>query len=303
MTCTHPDNKNFSLALHIGPLRYLFEARDDWGKAVLEEINKHVACARPSRRYDRIIHMVELADREQVQIVLPGRLTERLPISERNALWTCTSNPVNTFWSSQGSRHVFWGRAASTRIGTPRFHLPWNLVITDCITRGGGLAHGGLAMNHTENGLLFLAPPGGGKTTTLKTVPPDWTVLSDDAALVWPGTAGTWFASPLPAWGNLITPQEEWRFPAMRLDRCCQLKSVLVLQKSRSISLEQLSPAESVPALHRALGEYPVTIMAEAIRSEERFRIAARIARDLLCWKLALPLNGNIWPLLDKEAA
>ena len=172
----------------------------------------------------------------------------------------------------------------------------------DMASINGGLAHAGLAC-HKGTGLLFLAPPAGGKTTTLNSAPPEWQVLSDDAALVWPDCNSNWQASPLPAWGMITNPERDWDFPLMRLDQACRLKGLLVLHKANWTNLARIEPSTALPHVYRALSEYPVTILTQAVQPGPRFATAASMCRALGCWDLSLPLNGDIWPLVTRQAA
>jgi hypothetical protein len=304
-------NANFSdivpirtLPLHLGPLKYLLQAHDSWGEQVLDNIARHLTIPTEASAPDRIIHLVhnEHADDTLAEGQLPGQLSKYLVEEQDNSAWQLQQNQINTLWKSPDSQHTFWTTTASSSIDPIRFHLPWGLIIGDMVNHGGGLLHCGLA-SHGDSGMIFLAPPGGGKSTTLSTAPSDWQVLSDDAALVWVDGSGSWFASPLPAWGNMIRPGDNWLYPNLGVDRCCRIKSLLLIEKAHSIALEPLLPSTVVPSFYRSLCEYPATITAEAIQQEAFFRSAAMICRELPSWQLSLPLHGNIWPFLAEEAA
>lgn len=305
-------NANFSdivpmrtLPLHLGPLKYLLQAHDSWGEQVLDNISRHITTPIEASAPDRIIHLVHDERINKTALdegQLPLHLSKYLADDQGQLAWHLQRNQINTLWKSSYSRHTFWTATAAPTLSPIRFHLPWGLIISDMVNHGGGLLHCGLAC-HEESGVLFLAPPSGGKSTTLSTAPPDWQVLSDDAALVWTNSSGAWFASPLPAWGNMIRPGDDWLYPSLALDRCCRIKSLLLIEKANSIALERLISSIVVPSLYRSLCEYPATITAEAIQKEPFFRSAAMISRELLTWRLSLPLHGNIWPLLVEEAA
>lgn len=293
-----------TLPLHLGPLKYLLLAHDSWGEQVLDKLAKHLTIPTEASTPDRIIHLLhdKHADYTRAEGQLPAQLNECLADEHGQSGWQLQRNQINTLWKSSRSRHTFWTATASSSIGPIRFHLPWGLIIGDMVNHGGGLLHCGLA-SHGDSGILFLAPPGGGKSTTLSTAPSNWQVLSDDAALVWVDGSGSWFASPLPAWGNMIRPGDDWLYPNLGIDRCCRIKSLLLIEKANAIALGRLLSSAVVPSLYRSLCEYPATITAEAIQQESFFRSAAMICRKLPSWQLSLPLNGNIWPLLAKEAA
>lgn len=304
---TEPSKKVHAsdLLLHLGPFKYLIRAYDSWGVQLLDEIAKHLHIPERNGTPDRIIHLVRIkeaghaADPKQS---LPTRILRYLPGDEIQSAWKPQRNRISTVWRSSHSRHVFWTDSSTAATGPIRFHLPWGLIISDLADHGGGLLHCGLAC-HRDSGVLFLAPPSGGKSTTLSTAPPDWQVLSDDAAMIWRDKAGTWYASPMPSWGNMIRLCDDWQYSDLATGEYCRLRNLLLINKDDSIALQKLSPPESLPSLYRSFCEYPATITAEAIQHETFFRSAANITRELPCWRLSLPLHGNIWPLLAKEAA
>ena len=305
-------NANFSdivpirtLPLHLGPLKYLLQAHDSWGEQVLDNLARHLTIPTETSASDRIIHLVHDEDAGNNTLAegqLPSQLSKYLADDQGQFVWQLQRNQINTLWKSTHSRHTFWTATSASIIGPIRFHLPWGLIIGDMVNHGGGLLHCGLA-SHGDSGILFLAPPSGGKSTTLSTAPPDWQVLSDDAALIWKESSGAWFASPLPAWGNMIRPEDDWQYPNLATYKCCRIKSLLMIEKADSIDLERLIPSTVVPSVYRALCEYPATITTEAIQQVAFFRSAAKISRERPFWQLSLPLHGDIWPLLVKEAA
>jgi hypothetical protein len=293
-----------SIGLQLGPLYYHFLAYDEWGVDVLERISLHLTCRNIQGKPDRIIHLtrkLENYPEGKMKVSFPVRLWQHLNVQQRLTDWQQHSSRLDTVWFTTQSVHTFWKAEAEPAIGPVRFHLPWGLIIDDIINRGGGLVHGGLA-SFNDSGLLFLAPPGGGKSTTLSTAPVSWQVLSDDAALIWPGDNKEWHASALPAWGSIINPEMEWSYPLMNLACCCRLKGLMLLEKASGIQLQPTSPVDIVANLYRSLNEYPAAIMGSRKQWEPLFRMAAQMTRDLSGWTLSLPRHGDVWPLLIKEA-
>lgn len=301
MVSNHHSQKSVdSLGLRIGPLQYLLFAYCSWGEDILQRLRLHLSTMNSPchDKADRLIHLVDGHSGDLSAQDLRSRLAQDLA----ELTWQPVANRINTLWFAGHSRHVIWSKAAAPELGRPRFDLPWSLLIEDITSRSGGLVHAGLAC-HKEAGVLFLAPPTGGKTTTLNTAPADWQVLSDDAALVWPGAKGRWLASPLPAWGSITNPDRDWPDEPVALDASCRLKSLLVLEKSPQLSFNRITASSAMPHLYRALSEYPVTIICAASHEESWFRSAARICRELLCWQLCLPLHADIWPMIAGDAA
>lgn len=201
-------------------------------------------------------------------------------------------NQTGCTWHSPQTSDAFWSDGASPDLGPLAFQLPWNLLITDMAARSGGLMHGGLAV-HRGEALLFLAPPGGGKSTTLATAPADWQVLSDDAALVWPDS-GRWLASPLPSWSAMTAAAPS----SGRFDTApaYPLGALLVLTKSTELRLQRLPAKAAATPLYRGLTEYPASVYAQLPLTEPLFRTACGMARALPCRQMELPLGGNPWP-------
>ena len=282
--------------LAIGPLVYHLYAIDQWGADILEGIKAQLASNVITQKADRKIVLLQ-----------DNPTTLRFPENSKDfsirdvaeGSWQLRKNLVDTTWQSSQSDYTFWSAGTDASIGPVRFHLPWTLVIDDLVALGGGLMHAGLVC-HGESGYLFTAPPGGGKSTTLKTAPADWQVMSDDAALVWPAD-NHWLASPLPSWGDQLRPEKPWGWSQMKLDATCVITDILQLEKGEQIELVKQSPSTALSSIYRALSEYPVTILADTGYREQYFRSAAHLARNLSTWQLTLPKHGDIWPLLQRE--
>jgi hypothetical protein len=171
-------------------------------------------------------------------------------------------------------------------------------MLTDIAKLGGTAIHAGFAARDGR-GLLFLAPPSGGKSTTLAAAPDNWEVLSDDAALVWPAQGG-WVASPLPSWTMLTLPDAPTVVPGLLdLGVVRKVCGLVVIAKEQTVTLERLPPIAMVPHLYRALNEYHATVLTKLIDKELFFTNACDMARTLPCWRFGLPLGVDIRPQLD----
>lgn len=270
-----------TLDLKIGPLVYRFIAHDFWGEYLLDRLKLHLQHHAADIEPDRRIYVAR-----------------QRPAGDQ---WHCSSNPVDTIWHAAETTDVYWSQATGPSIGKVRFDLPWSLIIGDIIERGGGLVHAGLAI-FREAGFLFLAPPSGGKSTTLGTAPEMWSIVSDDAALVWPAGDG-WLASPLPAWGDILRVDEPWPWLRMSLDQSYRLAGLFVIRKSRDVRFDSLTPSQAMPAIYQALNEYPVKILTGVESRQRLFRLSAEILRTLPTWRLSLPRGADIWSRLEGEVA
>ncbi len=160
---------------------------------------------------------------------------------------------------------------------------------------GGGLIHGGVAI-HNQRVWLFLAPPGGGKSTTLATAPTDWQVLCDDAAMIWPEADGRWQLFPLLSWSTMLAPPAQPETPQDVPGETFRLGGMLTLNKAADVRFEWLPPVTAAAHLYCALTQYPAIFLCDNIHHEPFFRSACRLARQVPCWQLDLPLGGNLWP-------
>lgn len=266
------------LDLGLGPLHYRFEAQDRWGDEQLNAIADNLCGAVPPSVPDRIV-----------------RICREQPDSGAGP-WLWHSSTLGTIAHRTDKPTANWTAAADACLPQFRYQLPWALILTDMVKRGGAIIHAGLAAHHGR-GLLFLAPPGGGKSTTLATAPLDWTVLSDDAALLWPEQQ-RWQASPLPSWTMMTASSALPSEQPFDLSRFCMVAGLIVLEKGKILSCERLSPVSAAPHLFRALEEYPSTVMSGLHFKEHFFRTACALVRALPCWRLELPLGADVWPLL-----
>jgi SynChlorMet cassette protein ScmC len=295
-------NGPVSAKLSLGPLKYQLVAHDAWGEGLLGDLNAHLdLSAGMNDLPDRIIHLCSLpqgaGDRKEER-TLTEQLESWLPDGDRGRRWSYCRNLVNTVWSSAESRHGFWTAGIDSGLGRFRYHLPWDMILYDMRRQGGGLIHGGLAV-HEGAALLLLAPPGGGKTTTLASAPADWQVMSDDAALVWPLETGAWQATPLPSWGVLNGTTAGPTSTLRQLDQPVPVHAVVRLYQAGTLSLDPLPPVTAAPLIYRALCEYPAAFLADPDSRRHFFRTAARLARQLPCWRLDLPLHAPVWIRLE----
>ncbi len=268
-----------AIDLRLGPLRYRLIARDAWGNQLLRAIADNLTGSPGQPPPNRTV-------------LLDEDLGRRAP-----ADWQRHSSPLGTLWEQPGTTLAVWTAGASNDLPPFRYQLPWALVIADIARCRGAVAHAGFAARN-DRALLFLAPPGGGKSTTLASAPSDWEVLSDDAALVWP-EAGEWLASPLPSW-TMMTAAGSGQRPAEGFNpgRRRRLYGLIVLAKGTDLVLQKLSAVAAVPHLYRALHEYPSTVLVNPPLKEQFFRSASALARALPCWHLQLPLGADVWPSL-----
>ena len=285
-------------SVQLGPLRYALVPHDLWGEQVISAIDRYFPLSLADMgEVNRVVHLKLLPERGTTTISehFPERQLRAILSDEAAGLtWQRHCNDLNTVWHSNQTRHALWTATANENIGTLRFHLPWDLLLHDLAKLGGGLIHGGVAV-HNHRAWLFLAPPDGGKSTILATAPPGWQVPSDDAALLWPEADGHWLVSPLPSWSYLLSPESAGKLTAPLATDPVNLAGLLELNKAAKIHFDRLAPAATAALVYRSLNEYPVVSLADHDHHECFFRCAARLARAFPCWRLDLPLGGDIW--------
>jgi hypothetical protein len=294
--------RSLSKILQLGPLNYALVPHDDWGEDTISAIGRHfpLASAEPGK-IRRTIHLKRLPANGGTAVSddFPACELQAILLSAANpSQWQCHCNILNTIWLSAQSTDALWTAPADDSIGALRFHLPWDLLLYDLAELGGGLIHGGMAV-HNQHTALFLAPPNGGKSTTLATAPQGWQVLSDDAALIWPEPDGSWELVPLPSWSVMLSSPDDRDAEQQWAQDPVGLTVILDLNKAANLHFERLAPAAGAAAIYRALNEYPVHIYAGRPQRTCSFRLAARLARQIPCWRLDLPLHGEIWPTLE----
>jgi SynChlorMet cassette protein ScmC len=288
-----------------GPLRFQFTAHDAWAEVMLHRLGKKLECVDFSGLPHRYVHLLEFhpdsLERADGRLVrLPEKTARLLPRNLPREDWVLTGDDTGyACWSHPCSRHALWTFPTETPHAKADFQVPWQLLFEEIITRKGAMAHGGLATLN-KKGFLFLAPPGGGKSTALSRLPPPWRVLGDDAALVWPNRRGGFSASPLPTWGDLLKPEENIgggvRF---KVGRNIDLDGIFLLVKSNCDESIALSPLKALPRIFRALNEHPRVYAVRHVFVSELIECANSLTKKTALWELKLTLSGRFWEIVS----
>jgi hypothetical protein len=296
-------SRSCSMRLRLGPLTYLLAAHDDWGKKTLSRLRENLDCIGFDGLPGRIIHLLDFCPsvQEYGELLsgnLPDRFSKILPDPHPRRGWKLTSDQAgHVTWYHQGYPDSMW-----TNTETPHFHacfqLPWHPILEDMVQLGGSLLHSGLAVVG-DQGYLFTAPPGGGKTTTLSRIPPPWHVVADDAVLVWPNGEGAFLAAPLPTWGVLMSGKKSIHgTDRWQVGTAFKIAGVVLLEKAEYEGLTPLPPLEVAPHLYRAFSEHPVVLTNRDPFRKNLFRTACSLSRAVQSWQLELSLEGAFWKLL-----
>jgi SynChlorMet cassette protein ScmC len=299
-------DKVSAMKLRLGPLRYLMQAHDNWGKETLALLRGNIECLEFDGPPGRTIHLLEfqlsLQERKEVDSdYLPDRLSKIIPGLHPKRGWKLTSDQAgNVTWHCSGCSHSLWTWNTETPHFKTVFQLPWYPMLEDMVKLGGALVHSGLAVVE-ERGYLFTAPPGGGKTTTLSRIPPPWQVVADDAVLVWPTGAGVFRAAPLPTWGVLFGSKERIQNVLLwKVGATFEIDGVILLKKEDNEKMMRLRPSEAARHLYRAFSEHPVAVTNRHPFRKDLFRTACCLSRAIPSWQLELSLEGAFGELLRK---
>jgi hypothetical protein len=302
----YPKKNGFCIMkLRFGPAQYRLVAHDAWGRKAISRLARNAKTSPFTGTPDRIFHLLEFRSSgdEYVETgagLLPDRLADLIPGRSPMRGWRRIGDDFGCFyWTHPRSGHALWASDTSFEGTPPSFWLPWPLMVEDAIRMGGGLFHGGLAVLQGR-GYLFTAPAGGGKTTALSRMPRPWRVLADDAALVWPSGHGTFLASPLPTWGNLVRNEKgPLRAMRWRVSEAVRVSGLFLLKKAPHERLIPFPPLRTARPLYLAFSEHPTVSRDRDPFRKQIFRTACALARAVPSWKLELTRGGKFWHIIE----
>ncbi len=160
--------------------------------------------------------------------------------------------------------------------------------------------HAGLATWRGQ-GILFAAPGGTGKSTTMRRLPMDWDVHCDDESWLVNADAGL-FSHPLPTWSDLVLRGERksWNSP-----HASPAKAIVFLRQAESVKINRLSPAECATLLKQATEQilrraWAVLPPPDLNKVRARvFELADERSRSLHGYLLDLNLTDPFWTTLE----
>lgn len=295
-----------SFRLALGPLSYDMYAGDSWAEVQVRRLESEVAVDEPANASASLVERQCLLLRRRLSRAemnggvagdLPADLLSRCPVDTPRHGWALglETQRQATWWHPQSRVCIVGVHPGGAEL---RARLPWYAILRDALSLGGGIVHAGLAALAGQ-GFLFLAQAGGGKTTALCRLPAPWTVLADDAALVWPDGRG-WLASPLPTWSWVLggdVPRVD--MVPWRLSETVRLGQAVTLRQAERVLLETCAPYAAVKPFYMAAAEYPTVFQLRHELKREMFGFAAALARELPVSTLALTKDGEYWPILS----
>lgn len=154
-------------------------------------------------------------------------------------------------------------------------------------------------LEHRGRGLLLVGEGGVGKTTCCQRVPGTWTPLSDDEALILPGSDGEGFAHPFPTWSAIVRGagaryrQVEYGIP---------LSAVFFLSQSSKDGAAALGRGAAAARMTSATLGYFTRPGWKSSHPEDEVSLRARvfdnackIASRVPSFELGVSLHGSFW--------
>lgn len=175
-------------------------------------------------------------------------------------------------------------------------------VYQQAMRLGGAPLHSSLA-SYKGRGVLFAAPGGTGKSTSVRRLPASWEALCDDEAMIMPSANG-YTAHPFPTWSEYLAnkPRRVWN-PQQQVS----LVRIYFLKHAEKDRIEALGKSEAAALINQAccqVFEKGITRMAKddilKLKSEV-FGRACELARNVNCFILYQSLEGEFWRLLERD--
>jgi SynChlorMet cassette protein ScmC len=160
--------------------------------------------------------------------------------------------------------------------------------------------HAGLAVYHGK-GVLFAAPGGTGKSTTISRLSEDWEAVCDDECWLVRTKEGL-FAHPMPTWSDLVLRGVDRTWPT---SCAIPVESIVFLQQSKTTQLQNLNHAETTnftkqaaeQILRRAWTSLPPPDMNQV--RKRVFELSDSFAQSMHGFLLHLNLTDPFWAKLE----
>lgn len=199
------------------------------------------------------------------------------------------------------SRDVFCGLMPATgSLSIRQMHQALLPVYAGVVDTGGLVVHGA-SIGLRGRGVLLIGQSGAGKTTCCRRLPPRWSVLGDDMALVVKSPEGNWMVHPLPTWSAVRAGGVRW---PCRVNRALALKALFLLEQARDDSVEVLNKADAAVAVQHAAMQMLRSIghIDHGNRAEfhgKVFENAVSLSKSLPVYRLRVSLGGRFWEKIE----
>jgi len=187
----------------------------------------------------------------------------------------------------------------------PALNLCMAPLSRHAVRQGGFPVHGAL-VERDGHGCLLSGPSQQGKSTCCSRLPPPWTVLCDEQALVLRGGEGGFLAHPLPTWNNFLGKGDQRRW---KTERAVPLAGIFFLDKAAEDAAEPLERARAAVLLYDAAMYKYRFAMAGAAKEEIRaergslFGSTCDAAQRIPAFFLKVSLHGRFWEEMEKVTA
>jgi SynChlorMet cassette protein ScmC len=184
----------------------------------------------------------------------------------------------------------------------PSLNLAMAPLYRHALERGGFPVHGAL-VEREGKGYLLSGPSQQGKSTCCSRIPPPWTVLCDEQALVLRGADGGFLAHPLPTWNNFLGKGDQRRW---KVERAVPLEGIFFLDKAAEDEAEPMERAGAAVLLYDAAMYKYRFAMTGAAREELRAERAAVFsgtcdaAQRIPSFVLRVSLHGRFWEEMER---
>ncbi len=227
---------------------------------------------------------------------LAGRLPEKG--------WTVHDLRSLQLWSHDDVADVIceMGDEEDPDLDTVRMWLALAPVYDRTLESGGLPLHAAL-VERDGIGVLLAAPGGTGKSTCCRRIPPPWTALSDDLALVVLNRDGKYRAHPFPTWSNYLWKSSETTWDVKKhlplaalffLEQSPTDEAIPVGQGQASILVTESAEQICQAAWRNLIPE------EERARKERLFENAGALARTLPAFRLRVNMEGRFWEEMER---
>lgn len=182
------------------------------------------------------------------------------------------------------------------------FSAIWLAVVADALGGPTIFIHSALA-EYEENGILFAAPGGGGKTTASRRLPLPWKSLCDDTTVLVRDESGLWMAHPWPTWG---TPSEDWKCIPCNVRHSVPVRAIFFLDQSELDDVDPVCGGEKLSMLAHASAQ-ATTFATQILDPDSKrqssllwFSHLTEIAAQIPMFRLRLSLRGKFWETVEK---
>ncbi|MDP8205476.1 MAG: SynChlorMet cassette protein ScmC [Candidatus Electryonea clarkiae] len=153
-------------------------------------------------------------------------------------------------------------------------------------------------------GILFAAPGGTGKTTTLNRLPGTWNKICDDETLVIPGIEDQYRIHPFPTWSSFLQkkPLMSWQ-----VNSNFKLGAIFFLKHGEHDFVEHLRPVNAAALINqsaRQIMKRGWSLSGTAVEKTLKHQVfsnAVELAKKIPTYMLIISKNGNFWEKVEDK--